>query len=128
MTSHTHLAAHAAEIFNSCVAPSETISLDSIRTSPLGQKALLSSKLDDLQFHPYSTCPPWLSAVELVPRSELNCNSSMESDSFFWFGLLSLSELTDKVLQSATQLLYREITLSKCGVVYTFLPVQQDAI
>ena len=47
--SHTHLA-HAVEIFNSCVAPSETISLDSILTSPLGQKAL-SSKLDDLQSH-----------------------------------------------------------------------------
>ena len=43
-----------------------------------------------------------LSAVELVPRSELNCNS-MESDNFFWFGLLSFSELTDKVSQSATQ-------------------------
>ncbi|KAL5482161.1 hypothetical protein EMCRGX_G022455 [Ephydatia muelleri] len=51
--------AHAVEIFNSCVAPSETISLDSILTSPLGQKAL-SLKLDDLQFHPYSACPPWL--------------------------------------------------------------------
>ena len=45
-----------------------------------------------------------LSAVELVPMSGLNCTSSMESDSFFWFGLLSFSELTDKVSQSATQL------------------------
>ena len=54
--------------------------------------------------------------------------SSMETDSFFWFGLLSFSELTDKVSQSATQLLYREITLSKCGVACTLLPVQKDAI
>ena len=46
-----------------------------------------------------------LSAVELVLRSELTCNASIESDSFFWFGLLSLSELIDKVSQSATQLL-----------------------
>ena len=46
--SHTHLA-HDVEIFNSCVAPSEKISLDSILSSPMWQKAL-SSKLDDLQF------------------------------------------------------------------------------
>ena len=65
-----------------------------------------------------------LSAVELVPRSELNCNFSMESDSFFWFGLLSFSELTDKVSQS----LYREMTLSKCAVASTLLPVQKDAL
>ena len=32
--SHTHLA-HAVEIFNSCVAPSEKISLDSILSSPM---------------------------------------------------------------------------------------------
>ena len=38
----------------------------------------------------------------------------MESDSFFWFVLLSFSELIDKVSQSATQLFYREMTLSKC--------------
>ena len=66
-----------------------------------------------------------LSAVELVPRSELNCDSSIESDCFFRLGLLPFSELTDKVSQSATQLLYREMTLSKCGVL---LPVQKDAI
>ena len=47
--SHTHLA-HAVEIFNTCVAPSDLISLDSILTSPLRQRAL-SSKLDDFQFH-----------------------------------------------------------------------------
>ena len=52
-----------------------------------------------------------LSAVELVLRSELNCNASIESDSFFWFGLLSISEVIDKMSQSATQ----EMTLSKCG-------------
>ena len=69
-----------------------------------------------------------LSAVELVPMSGLNCTSSMESDSFFWFGLLSFSELTDKVSQSETQLLYREMTFSKCGVACTFPPVQKDAI
>lgn len=46
-----------------------------------------------------------LSAVELVLMSELNCNASIESDSFFWFGLLSFSEVIDKVSQSATQLL-----------------------
>ena len=46
-----------------------------------------------------------LSAVELVLRSELNCNASIESDSFFWFGLLSFSEVIDKMSQSATQLL-----------------------
>ena len=46
-----------------------------------------------------------LSAVELVLRSDLNCNASMESDRFFWFGLLSFSEVIDKVSQSATQLL-----------------------
>ena len=39
-----------------------------------------------------------LSAVELVLRSELNCSDSMESDSFFWFGLFSFSELIDKVI------------------------------
>ena len=60
-----------------------------------------------------------LSAVELVLRSELNCNAPMESDSFFWFGLLSFSELIDEVSQFATQLLYREMTLSKCGVACT---------
>ena len=46
-----------------------------------------------------------LSAVELVLRSELNCNASIESDSFFWFGLLPFSEVIDKVSQSETQLL-----------------------
>ena len=46
-----------------------------------------------------------LSAVEHVLRSELNCNASIESDSFFRFGLLSSSEVIDKVSQSATQLL-----------------------
>ena len=46
-----------------------------------------------------------LSAVELVLRSELNCNASIESDSFFWFGLLSFSEVIDKASHSATQLL-----------------------
>ena len=40
----------------------------------------------------------------------------------FWFGLLSFSELTDKVSQSATQ------SLSKCGVACTLLPVQKDAL
>ena len=71
-----------------------------------------------------------LSAVELVLRSELNCSASMESDSFFWFGLLSFSELIDKVhvSQSATQLLYRQMTLSKCGVGCTLPGVQTDAI
>ena len=39
----------------------------------------------------------------------------------------AFSELTDKVSQSATQLLYREMTLSKCGVACTLLPVQKDA-
>ena len=65
-----------------------------------------------------------LSAVELVLRSELNCNASIESDSFFWFGLLSISEVIDKMSQSATQ----EMTLSKCGVVCTLPDVQKDAI
>ena len=37
--SHTHLA-HDVEIFNSCVAPSEKISVDSILSSPMLQKAL----------------------------------------------------------------------------------------
>ena len=46
-----------------------------------------------------------LSAVELVLRSELNCNASIESDSFFWFGLLSFSEVINMVSQSAAQLL-----------------------
>ena len=69
-----------------------------------------------------------LSAVELVLRCELNCSDSMESDSFFWFGLLSFSELIDKVSQSATQLLYRQMTLSKCGVACTLPGVQTDAI
>ena len=71
-----------------------------------------------------------LSAVELVLRSELNCNASMESDSFFWFGLLSFSELIDKVSQPAIQLLYRQmhVTLSKCGVACTLPGVQTDAI
>ena len=69
-----------------------------------------------------------LSVAELVLKSELNCNTSMESDSFFWFGLLSFSELTDKVSQSATQLLYREMKLSKSGVACTLLPVKKDAI
>ena len=41
-----------------------------------------------------------LSALELVLRRELNCNASIESDSFFWFGLLSFSEVIDKVSQS----------------------------
>ena len=57
---HTHLTAHVVEIFNSCVAPSETTSLDSILTSPLGQKALLPSKLDDLQFHALFNYLQWL--------------------------------------------------------------------
>ena len=69
-----------------------------------------------------------LSAVELVPRSELNCNSQWCLIVSFWLGLLSFSELTDKVSQSATQLLYREMTLSKSGVACTLLPVQKDAI
>ena len=43
--SHTHLA-HAVEIFNTGVAPSDLISLD----STLRQRAL-SAKLDDFQFH-----------------------------------------------------------------------------
>ena len=60
-----------------------------------------------------------LSAVELVPRSELNCNSQWCLIVSFWLGLLSFSELTDKVSQSATQLLYREMTLSKSGVACT---------
>ena len=51
-------------------------------------------------------------ALSAVLRSKLNCNASIESDSFFWFGLLSFSELIDKVSQSAKQLLYREMTLS----------------
>ena len=38
-----------------------------------------------------------LPAVELVLRSELNCNSSMKFDRFFWFGLLSFSELIDNL-------------------------------
>ena len=46
-----------------------------------------------------------LSAMELVLRSELNCNASIEYDSYFWFELLSFSEVIDKVSQSATQLL-----------------------
>ena len=31
--------------------------------------------------------------------------NSIESDSFFWFGLLSFSEVIDKMSQSATQLI-----------------------
>lgn len=67
-----------------------------------------------------------LSAVELVLRSELNCNASIE----VFFGLdCYVSEVSiDKVSQSATQLFYREVTLSKCGVACTLPDVQKDAI
>ena len=49
-------------------------------------------------------------ALSAVLRSKLKCNASIESDSFFWFGLLSFNELIDKVSQSATQLLYNYYT------------------
>ena len=65
----THLA-HAMEIFNSCVAPSEKISLDSILSSPMRQKTL-SSKLDDLQFHSCITCPQWLIGHAYYPSLPL---------------------------------------------------------
>ena len=67
--SHTHLA-HAVEIFNTCVAPSDLISLDSILTSPLRQRALSSKLVAWLRhfrwltvfplprFHPRSPRPP----------------------------------------------------------------------
>ena len=60
-----------------------------------------------------------LSAVELLLRSELTCKASIESDSFFWLGLLSFSELIDKVSQSATTIIVRDDFIQMWCSLYT---------